>query len=256
MTPQSTVAPDSTRSPTPSRERAMRVFGWRRADSTAPVRSRSGRCRARRSPAASTRDSTAGCREMERAICSRAASTTATTGPPTGPTQPIRTATDIRGRSATWWGCRRSLRAASALRSTAPVASPTSAICFARIDTCDSSGSRRAPASRTWMERCGRFTRHGRDWWSCSSPGKAKAKALVWIAAAQAGLGAAASGSRIPLVTAALQTHFHISPTLALSARTALIAANPGHLRRRHPHARQQRNELPLPNRRRSHDHR
>lgn len=53
--------------------------------------------------------------------------------------------------------------------------------------------------------------------------GKAKAKALVWIAAAQAGLGAAASGSPSPLVTAALQTHFHISPALALSARTALI---------------------------------
>jgi hypothetical protein len=47
--------------------------------------------------------------------------------------------------------------------------------------------------------------------------GKAKAKALVWIRAAQAALAAAAGGGFTPLVNAALSTHFHISPGLSLA---------------------------------------
>jgi hypothetical protein len=50
--------------------------------------------------------------------------------------------------------------------------------------------------------------------------GKAKSKALVWIAAAQAGLAGVAS----PLVNAALNTHFHIAPGLPPAARAPLIA--------------------------------
>jgi hypothetical protein len=54
--------------------------------------------------------------------------------------------------------------------------------------------------------------------------GKAKAKALVWIRAAQAALAAAAAGGFTPLVNAALSTHFHIAPGLSLAAKQPLIA--------------------------------
>jgi hypothetical protein len=53
--------------------------------------------------------------------------------------------------------------------------------------------------------------------------GKAKAKALVWVSAAQAGLTTVATGAS-PLVNAALSTHFHIDPTLPLAAKLPLIA--------------------------------
>jgi hypothetical protein len=54
--------------------------------------------------------------------------------------------------------------------------------------------------------------------------GKAKSKAIVWITAAQGGLAAAALGSASALVDTALQTHFRISPTLALAAKAPLLA--------------------------------
>jgi hypothetical protein len=54
--------------------------------------------------------------------------------------------------------------------------------------------------------------------------GKAKAKALVWIRAAQAALAAAAGGGFTPLVNTALSTHFHIAPGLSLAAKQPLIA--------------------------------
>lgn len=53
--------------------------------------------------------------------------------------------------------------------------------------------------------------------------GKGKTKALVWVRAAQAALVAAAAGTALPVVNAALATHFHIDPALPQAAKAPLL---------------------------------